>query len=99
MNILHVSSVWPFQKRVGVALAAAQHVRLLAELDHRVWIVGTCELSTNPKIDLPIAGYFFVSAQGSGSLYSIAKVNQEQVRVSLFSSQPINEYIFAEYQA
>lgn len=30
----------------------------------------------------------FVSAQGSGSLYSIAKVNQEQVRVSLFSSQP-----------
>lgn len=78
MRILVVSSVWPIYQKSGVSLAAALHVRLLAELGHQVYILGTqpdvkCEA-------LPTLASFCVSAKGTGALYSPIKVDRRLVR-------------------
>lgn len=68
MRITVVSRSWPSNERSGVTLAAAQHVRALAENGHEVSIVGA--FSNVLDEHLPVVSRFHVPARGGGALYS-----------------------------
>jgi len=86
MNITFVSRSWPSSERSGVSLIAAQHVKILASEGHSISIIG----SSNTVIyeDLPVFSRLYVSAQGSGSLYSPIRVNKESLRQLILSTNP-----------
>lgn len=78
MKIVVVSRSWPVHERSGVALAAAQHVRLLAEAGHEVAIVGA-EAAVLQEA-LPVVARHQVAAYGSGALYAPARVDRAALR-------------------
>ncbi|APC05324.1 hypothetical protein AOC10_01660 [Polynucleobacter asymbioticus] len=84
MKVMVISRSWPSNERSGVSLAAATHVKMLAELGHEVSIIGA-----NPEVlneSLPVEYQYWVSAKGSGALYSRAKVDQEGLKNAILKS-------------
>ena len=85
MRIAVFSRSWPSNERSGVTLAAASHVHILLSQGHEVYIVGS---NKNVLTDsLPVAGRFYVNAQGSGALYSRARTDKLQLRHILHSTK------------
>jgi glycosyltransferase involved in cell wall biosynthesis len=81
MRVVVVSRSWPIYERSGLALAAAQHVRLLAQVGYEVVIVGA-----QPEVlreNLPVAAAYHVAAHGSGALYAPARVDRFALRCVL----------------
>lgn len=86
MKITVVSRSWPSNEKSGVALAAAEHVRLLAEAGHAVTIIGAHQAVVDET--LPVIARFHVPAKGSGALYAPARINRGMLRDVLNRAEP-----------
>lgn len=78
MKIVVVARAWPGLERSGLTLAAAQHVRWLAEAGHAVVLLGA-----HPSVlgeELPAVARHYVAARGSGALYAPARVDRAALR-------------------
>lgn len=86
MRVTVISRSWPSDERSGVSLAAATHVKMLVELGYQVSIVGA-----NSKIvdeSLPVTRALWVNSHGSGSLYSLARINIDDLKSTLAGLDP-----------
>lgn len=87
MKIAVVSRSWPSNERSGVSLAAATHVRMLVELGYQVSIIGASPEVTKIN-DVPLIHRVWVPSQGSGALYSKARVDLGALRDALRNIKP-----------
>jgi glycosyltransferase involved in cell wall biosynthesis len=86
LRVCIVSRSWLCHERSGLTLAVASHVRILAELGHKISIIGSNPAVINEK--LPIEKIFHVPSSGSGSLYSPAHVNYDQLAKAFRDCSP-----------
>lgn len=85
MNITVVSRSWPSNERSGVSLVAALHVKVLQELGHKISIIGSNKLIDKETI---CHDKTYIRASGSGSLYSPARIDRNELRSCLIKSSP-----------
>jgi glycosyltransferase involved in cell wall biosynthesis len=76
-SILLVSPFWPSDSRSGVSLSAHSHVKMLLNMGYFVSIVGPSKSVYMTK--LPVSKAYKVPSKGSGSLYSMSRINNKQV--------------------
>lgn len=86
VRVLVVSQAWPETQRTGVPLAAAMHVRMLAEAGCKVDIMGSH--ASIIREDLPAEQRFHVRSLGSGALYAPARVDRQALASALAASRP-----------
>lgn len=85
MDITVISRSWPSHEKSGVSLVAAEHVRLLLESGHNVSIIGSHKSVLNESFCI---NKRYVSASGSGAIYSPAKVNYSTLRKKIIELNP-----------
>jgi len=86
MKIVLISRSWPSNERSGVTLAAREHVQLLSEAGHQVFIVGAYKEVLNEEV--PASGRFHVPASGSGALYAPARLDSRLLADILHECSP-----------
>jgi len=74
MRVLFVSSFWPsYSGNSGLSLSALEHAQMLIDEGHDLCILGSDSRILEEK--LIVRDKFHISAEGSGALYSRAKVD------------------------
>ena len=86
MRITVISRYWPSCEHSGLSLAAAHHVNMLTASGYNVSIIGSNKSIVEEKIF--VDSKYFVSAKGSGALYSIPYVDESALTNAIKSSSP-----------